>query len=100
MVPIPTLVQVVTDADGRCECTGACGRPHRSDPRGRCARLHLRERGSCLVAAPRDPAVPAHRAWRVPTRDLAAWCQPCLDGARRRARHHTDPTAGGLPALF
>jgi hypothetical protein len=82
VVPAPTWVHVVTVAGRRCECAGACGRAHKGTG-GRCVSEHGRARP--LYAAPRDPGVPAGSAWRLPVEELAAWCGPCLDAARRRA---------------
>lgn len=79
-VMVPVLVEVVSRAGRRCECAGACGRKHK-DAGGRCATEHGTSHP--LFAAPRDPAVPEHTAWRVPVEELSAWCSPCLDAARR-----------------
>jgi hypothetical protein len=81
-VPSPVLVQVVTAAGHRCECTRT-GCHGRADRCGRGLPAHR------LVAAPRDITVPAHAAWRVPVAELAAWCDRCHEHgqtAGRRAR--------------
>lgn len=96
------LVEVVTRAGLRCQCSGACGRKHR-DSGGRCASEHGTARP--LFAAPSDPAVPEHTAWQVPVTELAAWCGPCLDAARRQAARKVAETraaelAAATDALF
>lgn len=89
----PVWVQVVTSAGGRCEC--ATSRCH--GPAGRCERSSS---GSGLVAAPRDAAVPLHRACRLPVAELAAWCPGCLEGAQRRAlRVEVEPVGVQLDLL-
>ncbi len=77
----------------RCSCTGVCGRTH-ARTEGRCPAESPRER---LYAAPSDLAVPEQAAHRVPVGDLALWCGPCLDSARRRTSMPA-PAAG--EALF
>lgn len=89
-VSTPAFVQVVTLAGRRCQCGGVCGREHR-DGAGRCTRGHEKAIQDRLYAAPADPTVPAHQAYRVPLGALSAWCGPCLDAARRRARQPIDP---------
>ena len=81
----PTWVHVVTLAGRTCECTGVCGRSHAAAG-GRCDRGHRHLVRDQLVVAPADPGVPPARAWRTPVEELAAWCGPCLDQARRQAR--------------
>jgi hypothetical protein len=70
----------VTAADGRRECTrrGCHGRGER------CARGLPQTR---LLAAPRDPAIPTHAAWRTPVPELAAWCARCHDAATAPVDH-------------
>jgi len=92
-IPTPVLVQVIAASGHRCQCVGACGRDHST---GRCIHRHVLRHGGRLVAAPADPAVPAHRAYRTPVEALAAWCGPCLDRARRRAAARPANT----PTLF
>ena len=94
LVPTSTTVQVITAAGRRCECTGACGTRHPSWS-GRCVSGLLG--AAPLLAAPRNPTTPPHRAWQVPPRDLAAWCPRCLDGARRR--HQTPPAVTAAQQL-
>jgi hypothetical protein len=102
------LFDVVVDrAEGRCECTGQCGRRHQDAPRVSAARRSSAPRrcgngrvnGRRLVAAPADPAVPAYAAARVPFEQLAAWCGGCLDDARRAAARPAAP-AEPLDGLF
>ena len=75
-------VAVMASAGHRCECEGACGRPHLRDG-GRCRARDVI--GGRLQVAPLDASVPAEVAWQVPEFDLAAWCAECLAGARRAA---------------
>jgi hypothetical protein len=70
LTPVPVLVEVVTRAGGRCECT-------RRGCHGRSVRCEQALPGIRLIAAPRDPAVPGYAAWRVPAGELAAWCNRC-----------------------
>jgi hypothetical protein len=100
-------VQVITAAGGTCECAGVCGRDHRSGG-GRCARGHAAagvlgesvDLMTRLYAAPADPSVPAHQAYRVPIEDLTAWCGPCLDGAQRLAKAAATTDPASVPSLF
>jgi hypothetical protein len=79
LVASPVLVQVVTTAGHRCECVGkGC--------HGKSARCARTMPGHRLVAAPRDVTTPEHAAWRLPVRELAAWCQRCHDHAMAEAR--------------
>lgn len=75
-VAIPLLVDVMTRAGRRCEATRTT--------RAGVVRCDHEAPAHELVAAPRDPAIPDHAAWRVPAEDLAAWCIPCLVVARRK----------------
>jgi hypothetical protein len=118
MVPAPVWVQVVTAAEGRCECTlarchGASSRTSSSSatsaaPVGGSQRCEREHPTWVLVAAPRDPQVSERAAWRVPAEDLAAWCAPCLDGARaaerraaaERAARELEAALLPLPAEF
>lgn len=78
-VPDPVWVQVVTNADGQCQCeTRKCHTPAARD------RCKATSPGVRLVAAPADPLVPEWAAWRVPVEGLSAWCPSCLAAARRR----------------
>lgn len=83
----PGWAAAVTQADGRCTCTGTCGSRH-ARTEGRCPAGT--ESGHRLYAAPADPTVPAEAAPAVPTAQLAAWCGPCLDSTRRA---HAAPVA-------
>ena len=71
-----TWHEVITRADDRCECRGACGRTH-IDGDGRCT--HLNTRCAPLSAVPREP-VPARIAVTLPAADLQALCRRCHDG--------------------
>jgi hypothetical protein len=100
-IPAPTYVHVVTAAGRRCECTGSCGRDHTArHGDGRCPVGAGLRAGARLVAAPTDPAVPAHQAYRVPVEGLSAWCGPCLDRARRLAAASRPVTPTDIPSLF
>lgn len=81
---------VLRAAGGRCECTGRCGSDHRSGG-GRCLAEPQPRRP--LHAVPRDLAVSAAEAARLPASDLMALCGHCYDGAARRAvrRPHSAP---------
>lgn len=83
-------------AQGRCECTGQCGRSHGSvsarqhdaggGPPGRC---HVEEGpGRRLTVAPAAPGLPWTVAARLPNDALAVWCAGCLNGAERAERRH------------
>jgi hypothetical protein len=77
-VPSPVWVQVVTDADRQCQCTHVrCHVPARD----RCKATTSNTR---LIVAPTDPQVPEYAGWRLPVRELSAWCPSCLSAARRR----------------
>ena len=82
----PLLVQVVTAADGQCECT-------RPGCHGRSARCEHRTPQVRLIAAPRDVAVAPHAAWRVPVEGLAAWCERCYTHARTEGQRTRDSLA-------
>jgi hypothetical protein len=75
--PGPALLEEVIARAGRqCECTGECGRRHRSafaSP-GRCDRPDAP--WSRLHAVPRDPVSPRAAA-ALPARALHALCDPC-----------------------
>jgi hypothetical protein len=100
--------EVVDLAKERCQCTGACGKKHL--PRGSKART-----GRCdvvdgqyagprkghvhLLALPRNPLLPWHKAASLPARRLIAFCPDCADGVRRaiaRAEKAMPPQDGGL----
>ncbi|MFF4652997.1 hypothetical protein [Streptomyces sp. NPDC001380] len=94
LVGAATWQAVMQTANHRCQCAGQCGDPHTRGG-GRCDRAHgghhHRHGGGTvrLLAAPADPAhltLPAHRAAALPAGELAAWCPPCHDAARRTAR--------------
>ncbi|WP_099907870.1 hypothetical protein [Streptomyces sp. TLI_171] len=84
---------VMTAADDRCQCSGACGKSHAKDG-DRCPRedgSHRTHGGGRvrLLAAPADPAdlaLPDHRAAALPPARLAAWCPTCHHAARTAAR--------------
>lgn len=108
----PLWVLVIDRAGRRCQCTGQCGHRHtRHSPRGRvrpgaqpapdprCV-TELGNPAARLYAAPTDPAVPVADAWQVPTSAMAAWCGPCLDGARAQARRTPEPDAPAPAGLF
>jgi hypothetical protein len=90
-VSAPVLVQVVTRAGRRCECTGR-GCHGRTE---RCERALPAVR---LLAAPRDVSVPVHAAWRIPTEELAAWCGRCFDHAQAQARRARTARLAGQAA--
>ena len=80
--------EVVDRAGGRCECRGACGRKHNSDPTGRCTREHTPT--APLHAVPREPAT-TRAAASLPADAMHALCHRCHDGtARRHAGQHTE----------
>ena len=83
-------------AQGRCECTGQCGRSHGTGaarqrdagggPPGRC---HVEDGpGRRLTVAPAAPGLPWTVAARLPDDALAVWCAGCLTGAERAERRH------------
>lgn len=83
-------------AQGRCECTGQCGRSHGTvaahqrdaggSPPGRC---HVEDGpGRRLTVAPAAPGLPWTIAARLPDDALAVWCAACLTGAERAERRH------------
>ncbi|MFE7664765.1 hypothetical protein [Streptomyces celluloflavus] len=90
---------VMTAAEWRCQCTGACGQTHaKSD--GRCPREHDGYVGKNsgpvrLTAAPPDPLTNDLQAAALPAGELRAWCPTCLTTARTRA-HKT--RAAGTPS--
>ncbi|MFF3891571.1 hypothetical protein [Streptomyces sp. NPDC001914] len=76
---------VMEAADYRCQCTGGlCGSLHSASAL-RCKARHDQGRVR-LVAAPADLALSDIEATTVPIGDLRAWCGPCFQAARRRAR--------------
>lgn len=92
---------VIDAADGRCQCTGSCGKRHLDKDRkpGRCDHeqgQHLSKVGEIrLVAAPEDVT----SKYPPPGVALLAWCQPCFDGRRRlinRAAKQAPPQSDGL----
>jgi hypothetical protein len=72
---------VITAADGRCQCQGACGRRH--TPVGvRTPGVQYRcEATRDLIAAPPDPATRWHEAAATPAGGLIAWCPRCHTAA-------------------
>lgn len=94
--------EVVDRAGGRCECRGACGRKHRSDPVGRCDREHMP--AAPLHAVPREPAT-TRAAASLPADAMHALCARCHDStARKQAAQHADAlrtrTAADSHSLF
>lgn len=96
---------VITLADDRCQCQGACGKKHTGKDRkpGRCTHEqdeYVKGRGRIkLQAIPRDPTLPFHLAARLPARRLIAFCPECSDGVRRainRAVKAQPPQPDGL----
>jgi hypothetical protein len=83
---LPVLVEVVTRAERRCECTrrGCHGQGER------CVRGLPASR---LIAAPRDITVAPHAAWRVPVAELAAWCVKCFERAQADGRRERNAAA-------
>jgi hypothetical protein len=93
---------VMSAADYRCQCAGACGSGH--TPAGqrtpgvehRCAKVAAPGAGP-LVAAPADPTVAAVVAAALLAEDLRAWCPRCyaaaLAVARRAVKTEPEPTA-------
>ena len=77
----PRWQEVVDNAGGRCECRGACGRKHSSDPAGRCAREGTQT--APLRAVPRQP-VATRVAASLPAADLHALCGPCHETTARK----------------
>jgi hypothetical protein len=87
---------VMTAAEYRCQCQGACGSKH--TPVGertpgaqhRCGRQlgqYVHGRGlEPLVVAPADPDVAPHVAAAMASEELRAWCPGCYSGAVRAAR--------------
>jgi hypothetical protein len=103
---LPLRDAVLDQADGCCQCTGACGNSHTKGG-GRCEHtdgsLRDKHHGPLrLLVAPADPArlaLPFHRAARLPADQLAAWCAPCHDKARNKAlREHRTQLAERLAA--
>ncbi|MEU6236312.1 hypothetical protein [Kitasatospora sp. NPDC047058] len=93
---------VMAAASGRCQCRGTCGKTHKADG-GRCPREH--RPGAELLAAPAEPAQllwPAHQAAALPKQALTAWCAPCHDASRSRARRaaEADTPPAEPDALF
>lgn len=91
--------EVVALAGERCQCTGACGKKHRGPDRkpGRCEAI---EHGRAhLLALPRNPLLPWHKAAGLPARHLIAFCPDCAAGVRRainRGIKAQPPQADGL----
>jgi hypothetical protein len=97
---------VMTRADYRCECVGACGSRHtptgqRATGQHRCDRkLGQYQHGTGLeplIVAPQQPNVPPHVAASTPTGELRAWCPFCYSGAVRAARRaaKAEPESSG-----
>jgi hypothetical protein len=98
--------QVVVRADGRCECTGYCGRSH-TDRRLKTAQdprcQHVDAEQSPLHAVPRNGETGV-AAMRLGPPGLVALCDDCDKGVqagRRRAqRKHEAANPGTGTALF
>lgn len=82
--------QVLTAAGDQCQCTGACGKRHLTPERkpGRCEAIEGQYAGprkgkAHLVALPRNPLLPWHKAASLPAKNLIAFCPVCADGVRR-----------------
>ena len=87
-VGLPEAVQWLLDGrDGRCGCTGQCGRSH---DRGRCGADDL----AGLTVGPADLSIPLEQAAVSPPEQLLVWCHRCRDlataAARRRRRDQVD----------
>jgi hypothetical protein len=94
--------RVMSAAEFKCECTGACGSKHTPNGRRTPGVQHRCPRVSApgqppLVAAPVDPTVPAVVAATLDASDLRAWCPRCFSGAtlaaRRAAKAEPESTA-------
>jgi hypothetical protein len=102
---------VMKNADGRCECRGACGKKHDSNRKrqqGRCGHYngqHISKRGELvLIAMPRDPIAEGDfvTAAQLPARRLAAMCPGCYDAVLakiRRTEKRMEPQDDGLFAI-
>lgn len=91
--------QVMKRADDRCECSGICGRTHKTDD-GRCQHLNAPNRP--LNAVPRKP-VPTRVAVTLPAAALLALCGPCYDAltrARKAARAAAALEESAASSLF
>ncbi|RAG81734.1 hypothetical protein DN069_31240 [Streptacidiphilus pinicola] len=106
VAPLPVWDQVMATAEGRCQCTGGCGRKHKTADQ-RCEHINggfvSKHAGPVrLLAAPVDPArftLPPHKLAQLPAGRLAAWCPTCHDGARLTAqRNHRKQLAADLAA--
>lgn len=84
--------EVIDHAGGRCECRGACGRKHKDDPAGRCARENTAT--APLHAVPCEP-VTTQVAAALPADAMHALCGPCHDTT---ARKHAAQRAEALRA--
>ncbi|MFG2738446.1 hypothetical protein ACGFX7_26940 [Streptomyces harbinensis] len=75
---------VAEAAEGRCQCTTACG-SHKPE---RCTtEFHYQHhRKTRLLVAPADLGLSLMDAVRVPAADLRAWCVPCYKKAAGRHR--------------
>jgi hypothetical protein len=99
--------QVVAAAMDRCQCTGACGKRHLTPERkpGRCEAVEGRYAGpkkgrAHLLALPRNPLLPWHRAASLPARNLIAFCPDCADGVRRALNRGVKAQAPQPDGLF
>jgi len=79
----PAWEAAMNRSESRCECTGACGRPH-TRTGSRCDRQHGHGEVR-LIVAPADLALSLTQAAHAPAEDLRAWCPDCHRLARRRA---------------
>ncbi|MFZ3558792.1 MULTISPECIES: hypothetical protein [unclassified Streptomyces] len=95
---------VMAAAGFRCQCTGACGNPHRKGE-GRCQHAHdgyTSKHGHRvrLIAAPVDPLASAVAAASMPASELVAWCPDCHTAAARRARRTATASTAEASGLF
>lgn len=92
--------QVLALADDRCQCTGACGKKHADANRtpGRCESI---EHGRAhLLALPRNPLLPWHKAAGLAAKHLIAFCPDCAGGVRRAINRGIKAQAPQEAALF
>ncbi|MEV0527863.1 hypothetical protein AB0I66_31000 [Streptomyces sp. NPDC050439] len=95
---------VMAAAEGRCQCEGACGQPHRKSA-GRCPHEHdhhTSKHGRLvrLMAAPADPLTSPVAAASLPAGELRAWCPDCHTAARRLAEKQRPAAPAGQGGLF
>jgi hypothetical protein len=89
LVGAETWLPVMEAAGYRCSCTGACGNKH-TVSEGHCDRVHnvwISKYGQIhLIAAPADLTEAVFPGAALKSQPLVAWCPPCYDGARRKAK--------------